>query len=672
VNTRKQGSAQDVGADNEPSAASRAAYQDPTAVPLPEEKDCAKIGTVAILGVTGLWQLRTLYLTEDVLWVGHRDTARCLDNFWLVNIRKIKSLDAQDDHDDGMGETMVPDESACCFSLYVKCASTGEEPHLELELDAEDDKHDVKIMCIRTLSSEERDQWMSSLEESVEKAKAAELARRPPPTCQQRLSDLYNSHICQGLVMTLVITNFSISLAEAEIVPDEGSSLHKTLEDVDIMFTALFAIELAVNMAAHWFWEFWSSSWNWLDFLVVIVSLGSIGTDAGPTIKVIRILRALRVMRLVKRLIALRMIVAAIASSVFPVANVFFLLMLVTIVYAILGVGLFKESSEEFFGNLSRGFFTMFQCVTGDGWASSIARPMMEIADPVGGYDAATAIFFLSYIIIVSWIIVNVVLAVLLDEFLKSSAVEKANITAEQQTFEDLAEIRGPLDPLMRNLSVFRNSDDLYSRISSVFASFEGETVCCDPEHRVKLESVCRGLRALRLSPRLDVSKETILEMWHTFTNGSVSHFGFEHSVKHENPSTAIVRKQGINGMEFEKLMLWQLGKYIERCASKALETADGEPLDPAAATTLLMLKFILAQVGNNVIKDFGNHSSPGPSRKDADEERESGAIYVQASHLLGPGASKRETMTRKNNISFGSNVGLEQKVDVLVSQQVC
>ena len=48
VNTRKQGSAQDVGADNEPSAASRAAYQDPTAVPLPEEKDCAKQSSDAL------------------------------------------------------------------------------------------------------------------------------------------------------------------------------------------------------------------------------------------------------------------------------------------------------------------------------------------------------------------------------------------------------------------------------------------------------------------------------------------------------------------------------------------------------------------------------------------------------------------------------------------------
>ena len=127
-------------------------------------------------------------------------------------------------------------------------------------------------------------------------------------------------------------------------------------------------------MTAHWFWPFIREKWNWLDFIVVVVSIASVGTEAGPTVKVIRILRAVRVVRLVKRLVALRMIVTAIWASILPVANVFFVLMLATLVYAILGVGLYKDASPEFFGNLSRSFFTMFQCVTGDGWASSVGK----------------------------------------------------------------------------------------------------------------------------------------------------------------------------------------------------------------------------------------------------------------------------------------------------------
>ena len=59
---------------------------------------------------------------------------------------------------------------------------------------------------------------------------------------------------------------------------------------------AIFTIDLIVNMWSHWFWPFIKETWNWLDLVVVLVSLASVATsDAGPTVKVIRILRAFRV-----------------------------------------------------------------------------------------------------------------------------------------------------------------------------------------------------------------------------------------------------------------------------------------------------------------------------------------------------------------------------------------
>jgi len=71
------------------------------------------------------------------------------------------------------------------------------------------------------------------------------------------------------------------------------------------------------------------------------------------------------------------------------------------------------------------------ECVLlGDGWASTIARPMFSGAestcasrdeDGVCVFDTAVAAFFLSYILIVMIVVVNIVLAVLLDEFLKAA-----------------------------------------------------------------------------------------------------------------------------------------------------------------------------------------------------------------------------------------------------------
>ena len=347
---------------------------------LPHEQECIKSGTIAIFGVAACWQLRTLYVTDELLCIGDRGAGSVIERFKLVDILKVTSWRASNKVQSDE-EVIVKDELDCCLQLFIQCpyssalgmgsspvpqstisspvsaqseATVPDISDKALLTPARYDKHNVQIVCLRALSSDEREDWEKVLRDCVGRAKAAEIAARLPPTWQENLSDKYNSNISQTIVMTLVVVNFCISIAEAELVPEPGSQLDITLESIDLTFTVIFAIELAINLTAHWFWEFWRNSWNWLDFLVVLVSLGSIGTEAGPTIKIIRILRALRVMRLIKRLVALRMIVAAIASSVIPVANVFFLLMLATLVYAILGVGLFRDDSPEFFGNLSR------------------------------------------------------------------------------------------------------------------------------------------------------------------------------------------------------------------------------------------------------------------------------------------------------------------------------
>lgn len=55
-----------------------------------------------------------------------------------------------------------------------------------------------------------------------------------------------------------------------------------------------------------------------------------------------------------------------------PVLNTFFVMIVATSVYSILGVGLFGDRpvGKKYFGHFSEAFFTMFQCVSGDGWAS--------------------------------------------------------------------------------------------------------------------------------------------------------------------------------------------------------------------------------------------------------------------------------------------------------------
>jgi hypothetical protein len=45
-----------------------------------------------------------------------------------------------------------------------------------------------------------------------------------------------------------------------------------------------------------------------------------------------------------------------------------------------------SNDSTKYFGHFSEAFFTMFQCVSGDVWASGVARPMFESAEATCTY----------------------------------------------------------------------------------------------------------------------------------------------------------------------------------------------------------------------------------------------------------------------------------------------
>jgi hypothetical protein len=66
-----------------------------------------------------------------------------------------------------------------------------------------------------------------------------------------------------------------------------------------------------------------------------------------PGLKVVRILRAFRVLRLVRRFESLRQLLQALGGSVLPIINAFVVLLLATSIFAILGVGLFREGPNN-------------------------------------------------------------------------------------------------------------------------------------------------------------------------------------------------------------------------------------------------------------------------------------------------------------------------------------
>ena len=83
---------------------------------------------------------------------------------------------------------------------------------------------------------------------------------------------------------------------------------------------------------------------------------------------------------------------------------------------------------DEYYGTFSRSLFTMFQVLTGESWAEAIARPLVfGFNSPNGGF--VVGFFFTSYLLIMQIVLMNVVVAVLLDKFVEPADKEEDSVT---------------------------------------------------------------------------------------------------------------------------------------------------------------------------------------------------------------------------------------------------
>jgi hypothetical protein len=286
---------------------------------------------------------------------------------------------------------------------------------------------------------------------------------------QAEVSKLYNGTKVQVFVAFLICTNFLCNMVEKEI--DPSATKHTgVFEALDLCYNIAFTIELAVNLYSHWFRAFWRSGWNIFD--TVVVSIGVINMlklPLPPPFRLLRLMRAFRVFRLFKRIKSLNKIIVAIVHAVPGVINAFVILTIVMCIYAILAVEFFQDvgvdckepnftelpgyfvgllsirkfcMGNEYFGSFSKSIYTFFQVLTGESWSEMVARPVIWYYGSEWHLCVGSALFFVSFVLVTAFVLINVVVAVLLDKMSSSEEEEEAEEAeeAEELREEEMAE----------------------------------------------------------------------------------------------------------------------------------------------------------------------------------------------------------------------------------------
>uniref|UniRef100_A0A8C5MM29 Voltage-dependent L-type calcium channel subunit alpha n=1 Tax=Leptobrachium leishanense TaxID=445787 RepID=A0A8C5MM29_9ANUR len=284
---------------------------------------------------------------------------------------------------------------------------------------------------------------------------------------------LIHHHIFTNLILVFIILS-SISLAAEDPIRAHSFRNH-ILGYFDYAFTSIFTVEILLKMTAYGAFlhrgSFCRNWFNLLDLLVVSVSLISFGihSSAISVVKILRVLRVLRPLRAINRAKGLKHVVQCVFVAIRTIGNIMIVTTLLQFMFACIGVQLFKgkfysctdeakhrpeeckgtfivykdgdvthpmvrerlwHNSDFNFDNVLSGMMALFTVSTFEGWPALLYKAIDangENVGPIYNYRVEISIFFIVYIIIIAFFMMNIFVGFVIITFRAQGEQEYKN-----------------------------------------------------------------------------------------------------------------------------------------------------------------------------------------------------------------------------------------------------
>ncbi|XP_061523692.1 voltage-dependent L-type calcium channel subunit alpha-1C isoform X8 [Phycodurus eques] len=284
---------------------------------------------------------------------------------------------------------------------------------------------------------------------------------------------IVNHNIFTNLILFFILLS-SISLAAEDPVKND-SFRNEILGYADHVFTGLFTMEIILKMTAYGAFlhkgSFCRNYFNILDLVVVSVSLISFGIQSSAinVVKILRVLRVLRPLRAINRAKGLKHVVQCVFVAIRTIGNIVIVTTLLQFMFACIGVQLFKgkfftctdsskqtkaecrgsyikykdgdvakperglrlwENSEFNFDDVLQGMMALFAVSTFEGWPGLLYRAIdshTEDVGPIYNYRVVISIFFIIYIIIIAFFMMNIFVGFVIVTFQEQGEQEYKN-----------------------------------------------------------------------------------------------------------------------------------------------------------------------------------------------------------------------------------------------------
>uniref|UniRef100_A0A4W6CVK1 Calcium voltage-gated channel subunit alpha1 Ib n=1 Tax=Lates calcarifer TaxID=8187 RepID=A0A4W6CVK1_LATCA len=260
------------------------------------------------------------------------------------------------------------------------------------------------------------------------------------------------------VVLAFIFLNcITVALERPKILQGSLERLFLTISNY--IFTAIFVAEMTVKVVSMGLYlgetAYLRSSWNILDGFLVFVSLIDIvvsmagGAKILGVLRVLRLLRTLRPLRVISRAPGLKLVVETLITSLKPIGNIVLICCAFFIIFGILGVQLFKGKfyycvgfdvknitnksdclaanyrwihHKYNFDNLGQALMSLFVLASKDGWVNIMYHGLDAVGidqQPVTNNNPWMLLYFISFLLIVSFFVLNMFVGVVVENFHK-------------------------------------------------------------------------------------------------------------------------------------------------------------------------------------------------------------------------------------------------------------
>jgi voltage-gated sodium channel len=259
-------------------------------------------------------------------------------------------------------------------------------------------------------------------------------------TMRATLAGVFASRKFEFGIVALISVN--ALLLAVETVPSFEARFGGVVQTLNLIILFIFVAELALKMVAFGR-NFWRDHWNWFDLTIVLIS----AVPATEAFVALRSLRALRLLRLVAVLPSLRRVVEGFIKAIPGLGSIMGLMLLLLFVSAVMATRMFGGDHPEYFGSLGKSAFSLFTVMTLEGWPD-LAREVMR-THPLAW------IFFITFIVLSSWAVLNLVIGVIVDSMHSHTREQEEEL--EHEILRNQLKMMAEISVIRQELESLRN-----------------------------------------------------------------------------------------------------------------------------------------------------------------------------------------------------------------------